>query len=200
MCTVEVCQSITHVLVVGRVLRHLSLQLGVLHAFEIRYIAVELEGLGYTQVIVLLCQMRSIDSQLLLLEVLQHALADVLAGLEVIFGVTLLVIGGNHSQRVGNEPVANTLLYSSAFYCLVNGLAELTVEPDALVLLVTDETGYIPGLGAVLCLLVLQRAFDSGTCAGEVRRLLHGKVLGCAYGFLLCKAACAYQHQCCQKD
>ena len=41
---------------------------------------------------------------------------------------------------------------------------------------------------------------SSGSASAvEVRRLLKGKVLSCTNSCLLCKAACAYQHQCCEE-
>ena len=96
--TVVVRQRIAHVLVVRGIFRQLSLQFRILHHSQVGDIAMHLERIGYAHIVVLLSQIRSIDSQILPLEILHDSLGNLLAGLQVVLGFTFLVINGHHSQ------------------------------------------------------------------------------------------------------
>ena len=196
LCLCSKDTRIIHILLINSILRHLFLILCILHHIQIGDIQMAHEHFISRCKIALVVQINTILHQLLRTIILEHLVSNSLTRLGVNHLTTLLVERRRHSNLIGLDPVVITLNHSFAHLLIILGIAELSLNHCILILLVTNESGYIPSVGQILSLFVFKSSLNVFTCTCEVRRFSVACLVLCRInGFLLCIAASACKHE-----
>ena len=191
--------SVVFILRINSVTRHLFLQFVILHHRQIRNVNMHLERFVRTEIVAALIEVYTVFYEFHTFVVLQHHLSNFTAHLRISRHFYAFLVEHRYlCQFVCLEPVFITLFYSCTFHIEVSGTTHHLVVVLTHCLFVTDHTCPVIGLSGRFLVEGLQ---DSCTSGIEIRGLSHGITLRLLRGgVLLCKAACAYQHESCQNQ